>query len=248
MKPEIRICPEIDSLSRAAAKAVFEIATAAVLQSGRFTLALAGGNTPRHLYGMLASEYRDKMPWHSTHLFWSDERNVSKTSPESNFKMAHDSMISKLSIPPQNIHPIPTELESPESAAQTYEEHLRDFFQLENGGLKYPKFDLVLLGLGEDGHTASLFPGDPILNEKEKQVAAVNASSKYKTQERITLTLRVINSAENVFFIVSGGKKKEVAKTILDGSEDSREKYPAAMVQPKDALVWFLDAEAAGEH
>lgn len=245
MKPEIRVYPDIDSLSRAAAEAVFEISKAAVARSGRFTLALAGGNTPMHLYELLASEFRDKMPWNSTHLFWGDERFIPKTSPESNFKMANDSMISRLFLPSQNIHPISTELESPEDSANTYEEHLREFFQLEKAEQKYPKFDLVLLGLGDDGHTASIFAGDSILNEKKKWVAAVNVPPKYKTKERITLTLPVINSAKNVFFIVACKGKTEIVNKILADTKSAKNQYPAAMVQPKGELVWFLDSDAA---
>lgn len=246
VKPEIRSYPDVDSLNKAAAESIVDTARAAIGEKGRFTLALSGGSTPRALYSLLASGYADQIPWASVHLFWGDERYVPKDHPESNYKTAYQTLISRLPIPPQNLHPIPIELETPEKTAASYEGRLREFFQIPKTGETSTTFDLVLLGIGEDGHTASLFSGDPVLAERGRWVAAVRAPPTYQTRQRITLTLSAINKAENVFFVVSGAAKKAVVKQILEDREVAGRLYPAAMVRPKGRVVWFLDAEAAG--
>lgn len=240
IEQDIRKFPDLESLSRAAAEAIFETACEAVSMKGCFSLALAGGNTPRITYRILADEYSDKIPWSSTHLFWGDERYVPKNHPDSNYTMAYQTLISKLPIPAQNIHPIPTEMENPGKVAVSYEKLLRGFFQNTKAD---SVFDLILLGMGDDGHTASLFPGDPVLEEKEKWVNAVFAPPIYKTCQRITFTLPLINSAENVFFLVSGAKKKGVLKSIIEESDVAIKKYPAAMIRPKCKKIWFVDKE-----
>lgn len=242
VRPKVRFYPNLDKASRAVAENLVVMAQAVVREKGRFTLVLAGGNTPRHLYTLLASAYSDRIPWSSIHLFWSDERYVPKTHPNSNFAMVFDTLISKVSIPSQNVHRILTETESPEKAAATYEELLREFFPDE----ATHTFDLTLLGMGEDGHTASLFPNTPVLEERERWVSVVTASPTARSHTRITLTLPVINKANSVFFLVSGVRKMVVVKSILKDYEAASRLYPAAMVHPAGRLVWFVaDSKAA---
>jgi 6-phosphogluconolactonase len=244
VKPLIKIFPDLDSLSKAAAAGIKRISKSAIQDNGRFALALSGGRTPNVLYSLLADEYQGQIDWDVTHIFWGDERFVAKDHPESNFKMADEAMISRLSIPRKNIHPISTEHTSPEAAARAYERELCGFFNIadrERSG--YKTFDLVLLGVGEDGHTASLFPGDHSSEESNRLVEAVKAPPPYKTRQRITLTLLALNSAKDVYFLVSGSKKRDVLKSIL--SEPSVEVYPAAMVRPRGKVIWFLDEEVS---
>ncbi|MFQ5975235.1 MAG: 6-phosphogluconolactonase [Candidatus Hydrothermarchaeales archaeon] len=241
VKPEIKEFQNLDSLSIAAAEEIVETAREAVSEKGRFSLVLAGGNTPSTLYRLLATEYADRMPWSSTHLFWGDERYVSKDHPESNYKMAYQTLISKLSIPIQNVHPIPTEMGNAERDATSYEEELRGFFSASKRG-EHNAFDLILLGVGEDGHTASLFPENPVLEEKQKWVASILAPPIYKTQQRITITLPIINKAKKVFFLVSGNNKRKVVKAVLEDQDTSGKLYPAGLIRPKGELVWFLSS------
>jgi len=241
MKLDVYVFPDIEALSRQAARLIIEAAEKGVKRKGFFTLALSGGNTPQRLYTLLAEEYRNLMPWHLTYLFWGDERNVPRDSLESNYHLAYETLISKIPIPAKNIHPVPTSPGNPEAAASEYENKIKKIFKARG----VTSFDLVLLGLGMDGHTASLFPGDPILNEKEKWVAAVNAPPSYQTIERITLSLPAINNADQAIFMVTGSGKKDVVKTILSGSAEEGGNFPAALVQPKEELKWLLDADAS---
>ncbi|MFV2040824.1 MAG: 6-phosphogluconolactonase [Candidatus Hydrothermarchaeales archaeon] len=247
MKPDVRVYPDLEALSRGAAELVIDAAKTCVRRKGFFTLVLSGGATPKRLYTLLGEEYRDQMPWHSTHIFWGDERNTPQTSLESNYRMAYETLISKAPIPVENIHSVPTTPGNPESAAQAYEKIIGDFFQTKSVDAGGASFDFVLLGLGSDGHTASLFPGDPILDEKSRWVCAVHAPPTYQTRERITLTLPAINSADQAVFMVSGSGKKEIVKTILNDPARVRKKLPAAMIQPKEELKWLLDTIAAEE-
>ncbi len=221
------------------------------------TIALAGGKTPERLYQNLARPpFHARMPWPKIHFFWGDERCVSFDHPDSNFGMAFRTMISKSPVPPQNVHPMPGDMLFPNKAAATYEKILRGFFNpspLGDGqgatptqGSRYPSFDLILLGLGKDGHTASLFPGDGILEEENRWVAAVNNPRGSPPVPRITLTLPVINRAKTVIFLVSGVEKRDVIRSILDDSEWAGRFYPAAMVRPEGKVLWFLDEDAAG--
>lgn len=208
----------------------------AVSDRGRFSLVLAGGGTPQLLYTLLATEYRDAIPWDKVHLFWGDERFVLHDDPESNFKMVMDTLISKVPIPVNNIHPIPTEIETPRGAARKYGMQLKRFLG------RVGTFDVVLLGIGSDGHTASLFPGDPVLKEKKKRAAAVEAPEGYTTKDRITLTLPVINAARNIFVLAGGKGKGEVLKAIVEDQEEAGEHYPAALV--KGNVEWYVDEDA----
>ncbi len=220
-------------------------------------MALAGGNTPKVLYQNLAQPPFDKrMPWSRIHFFWGDERCVSRDHPDSNFGMAFRAMISRAPVPSQNIHPAPTEISPPEKAAEAYEKHLREFFgsSVEGDGRQAtaaensqcPAFDLILLGIGKDGHTASLFPGDKALKEKRRWVAAVDKPRGSPPVSRVTLTLPVMNRARCVLFLVSGAEKRDVICSILDDPETAGRLYPAAMVRPEGRTLWMLDEGAAG--
>ncbi len=239
MKQTVQVYPDLETMSRKAASLIIELAEPAVRMKGFFTLVLSGGSTPQRLYRLLGEEYMDQMPWERVHLFWGDERNVPKDSSESNFRLAWDAMISKVPIPNQNIHSVPTKPESPAAAATSYEACIRDFFHVKGEDARPPAFDLVLLGLGADGHTASLFPGDPVLSEKKRWVSAVHAPSAYKTGERITLTLPILNCAEEVMFIVSGVEKKGMIKNIINDPAQARKKIPAAMIIPRKKSPGF---------
>jgi len=236
--PEVLVCADIDELARKAADESVRIAGAAIAGSGRFAAALSGGNTPRSLYATLAGPgFRDCISWDGVHLFWGDERAVPADHPDSNYRSAYETLLSKVPIPERNIHRIETEL-GPEKAAAAYEDLLRRFFALSGGAS--PRFDLILLGVGEEGHTASLFPGGGALRE-EKRLAVAAYVDKLKSH-RITLTLPVLNHAANVFFLVSGQSKAKVVKEILG----SHSRLPAAEVQPANGrLLWLLDAPAA---
>lgn len=240
-KPEIIICRDVDELNRDAAAQFIASANAAIARSGRFAVALSGGSTPKALYALLASSsYRDRIDWSRAHLFWGDERCVPPDHPESNFRMVREALLSKIQIPGENIHRMAGEKE-PNEAAADYESELRNFFALGPGHL--PRFDLILLGLGEDGHTASLFPNSAVLNEREHLVAA-SYVEKFQAH-RLTLTLPVINAAAQVIFLVAGQSKSAIIKEIL-GSDSRLCSYPAAKVSPTDGqLKWLIAAEAA---
>jgi len=243
MKAEIRSYPSLLDLSRAAAEFITGLAEVAAREGDNFTLVLSGGKTPRLLYELLAqAPYSSKIDWKQTHLFWGDERCLPPDHTDSNFAMAFQTLISRISIPSKNVHRIPAETEPPEAAAKQYEQTLREFFPpaRENEMTSnFPSFDLVLLGLGEDGHTASLFPGDAALEYQTSWVAAVDGFGASPAVPRITLTLPVINRAKCVLFLASGSEKREVLTAILDNPETTD--YPAARVQPAGRLLWFID-------
>ncbi len=240
VKPEVRAFDTLRNASRALAVRIAETARIAVVEHGRFTMALPGGKTPELLYSLLASDYADKIEWNSIHLFWGDERYVSQEHPDSNFRMAYKSWISKVPIPPQNVHRIQTEEVTPEKAAESYERLLIEFF---NASKEIPArtFDVMLLGLGADGHTASLFPGSPALSEKGRWVVPADAPASFFPQKRITLTLPLINSSREVIFLALGGEKRSVIRAVLEEPEKSRRAYPAAMVRARERLLWCVD-------
>lgn len=242
---QIRRYQDLQELSREAARSILELALERVGERGIFTIVLSGGNTPRMLYEQLAQfPYPEKMPWNRTHLFWGDERCVAPDHPDSNYHMAYEALIAKVDIPAENVHRIPAEMPPPHDAALAYECIMRDFFSQLSCPVQdgvFPSFDLVLLGLGGDGHTASLFPGDPVLEGKERWVAAVNAPDYMSPRERITLTLPVINRASCVLFLVSGSGKKEILDTIHNDPQNASRIYPAALVQPAGQLIWYTD-------
>lgn len=240
VKPEVRAFDTLRDASRALAERIVETANAAVKEQGRLTMALSGGKTPELLYSLLASEYADKIEWNSIHLFWGDERYVSQEHPDSNFRMAHQTWISKVPIPLQNVHRIQTEEETPEKAAESYERILIEFFNASNE-MTDSTFDVMLLGLGTDGHTASLFPGSPALAEKRRWVVSADAPPAVFPKKRITLTLPLINNSREVIFLALGGEKRSVVRTIFEEPEEAVKIYPAAMVRARERLLWYVD-------
>ena len=242
-KPEIRSYPSLPELSRAAAEFICDLAEARIKEKNIFTLVLSGGSTPRLLYEELARQAISKrIDWQKTHIFWGDERYLPPDHPDSNYRLAFQTLVSKVDIPPANLHQILTEGRSANGAAEAYEKTLRHFFRPSAGSEEHtylPSFDLVLLGLGEDGHTASLFPGDAALEEKYRWVVTVDGASASPPVPRITLTLPVLNKAECVIFLVSGSDKKEVFAEIINNPGTAA--YPAARVRPSGRLLWFID-------
>ena len=234
------IYSNIAELSEAAAHKLVELSREAITARGRFLLALSGGNTPRMLYEVLARNYRETIDWQHVHLFWGDERYVPAESPESNFRLVKESLLDRITIPAENIYPIPTTYPDPWEAARAYSEDLASVF-----GEAVPSFDLILLGLGGDGHTASLFPG--MTFGKEDASVVTVTESPVQPRIRISLTMNTINAARNIFFLVSGSEKAEILQAVLE-SQDQREPiYPAARVKPKGNLTWFVDENAAAK-
>jgi len=239
--PEIRVLADLEALSRSAAELVQQLARQSVSERGQFSLALAGGATPRRLYEILADEpFLSEMPWPKIHLFWGDERCVEPEHLYSNFRLAREVLLDRLDLPPANVHRPPAEL-GPQAAAQAYERDLARFFG--RGGL--PEFDLILLGLGPDGHVLSLFPGHPALWGRRRWVVGVDAPQARPAVDRISLTLPVINRARTVAFLAAGAEKTEVVGQILAG-QAADHGYPAALISPA-RLIWFLDQAAAGQ-
>lgn len=235
----IHIFDNPSQLYQKAAEQIVTIGRGAIAKKGQFALALSGGSTPAGVYAVIAQSFKDQLDWQKVHLFWGDERCVVATHPESNYRMAHENLISKVSIPSGNVHRVASE-EDPLLAAQQYEDDMRDFFGVYGSG--FPEFDLILLGLGDDGHTASLFPESEGLHESERWVCD-NFVKKLKTH-RVTITFPLINHAANVMFIVSGSSKASICHQILEEKKD----YPAQKVQPNSGqLFWFLDNDAGNK-
>lgn len=240
VNPEIRIVEDPGALAEAAAALIAADAAEAVAARGRFTIALAGGATPRETYMRLAQPpWTDAMPWAQTWIFFGDERCVPFDHPESNYRMAHETVLGKVAVPASQIFPMRADADDPEAGAAQYARTLAEVFGLRRGEL--PRFDLVLLGMGIDGHTASLFPGSPAVKEIFRAVAAVHAAAAAIPQ-RLTLTIPVFNAAAHVVFLVAGGEKAKAVKAVLrDGAL-----LPAAMVRPENGrLTWLLDRAAA---
>ena len=233
--------PDPVELFEAAAAEFAGLARDAVARSGRFTVALAGGSTPRSLYSLLASGEYSKLPWNRTFFFWGDERHVPPDHPDSNYRMASEAMLTKIPVPASNIFRVRAENKDADAAARDYEQDIRQFFQLRPG--EFPRFDLVLLGTGPDGHTASLFPGSAALTESSRLVVA-NWVEKFKTY-RITFTFPVLNHAACVIFLVSGPEKAHAVGQVFAAGPDAP---PAERVRPvQGRLLWLLDKAAATE-
>ena len=222
----------------AATERFVEYANQAIAKHGVFSVALAGGNTPRRVYELLASNpHKNLIEWSNVHLFFGDERCVPSDHPDSNYAMVDRALISKIDIPPSNIHRMIGEVD-PEEGAAAYESKLRNFF----GEVAVPRFDLVLLGMGDDGHTASLFPKSASLAEKSRLVVATKAPS---GQGRISLTLSAINSAEHVMFLVTGSGKAQRLAEVFENRPGAN-KLPAQLIVPVNGtLEWLIDREAA---
>jgi 6-phosphogluconolactonase len=243
VNPEIKIFPDADALSSAAAAEFLRSAQEAVRAKGTFNVVLSGGSTPRALYSRLATDpaLRAQVPWEKINFFWGDERHVPPDHPDSNFRMANEAMISRAPISPAQIWRIKGELAEAKDAASDYEQRLRDFFHLTHAQLR--RFDLVLLGMGPDGHTASLFPGTKALHETNRLVVANWIGKLYA--ERITLTAPVLNNAACVMFLVHGEDKAPALKAVLEGPLEP-EQLPAQLIQPSSGkLIWLLDPSAS---
>jgi 6-phosphogluconolactonase len=246
---EVRVYPDLSTLARAAATHFVTLARANTAQGRWFTVALSGGTTPRDVYALLATdEFAPCVDWSYVHIFWGDERCVPPEHPQSNYRMAREALLDHVPIPEDHVHRIPGEME-PTEAALAYERTLRRFFAQhpeETGSIKngaIARFDLILLGLGEDGHTASLFPGTAALHQHTRWVVAqyVQVLGAW----RITLTPPVINAAANATFIIAGANKAERLHQVLHGPYQP-DRLPAQIVRPTAGrLLWLVDAEAA---
>jgi 6-phosphogluconolactonase len=227
----------------AAAEEVIHAASEAVAARGKFTIALSGGSTPKSLFTLLATNARNSLSWDRILFFWSDERHVPPDSPESNYRMAHEALLSKVPVPAGNIFRVPAEDPDAAAAALAYEKTIRNAFAVGNDAI--PVFDLILLGMGPDGHTASLFPETAALSEKSRLVVA-NWVEKLNSN-RITFTLPLLNAARSVTFLVSGTDKAPALHEVLEGNSSGLQ-YPAKLVRPSNGkLIWFVDRAAASQ-
>ena len=238
--PEITIVDTSAAIAEEAARLIFATAQDGVGARGRFTIALAGGGTPRATYERLTQPpYAERMPWSQTWVFFGDERSVGPEHADSNYRMAYEALLSKVAIPPEQVFRVRGEAEDPEEAASEYARRLAEVFRTRRG--ETPRFDLILLGLGVDGHTASLFPGSPAVREVFRSVAAVYSAAA-AIPRRVTFTFPIITAAAQVAFLVAGAEKAKVVKAVLvDGAM-----LPAAMARPTNGrLLWLLDRDAA---
>lgn len=240
--PEIHVLADTSAIAAAAADELVRVARETVKRSGRFTVALAGGSTPKTLYNLLASDpgLRSAVPWDKMLVFFGDERHVGPDHPDSNYKMAWDAMLSKAPLAPEQISRIKGEYEDTEKAAREYEQEIRQHFPLKQG--EFPRFDLILLGMGNEGHTLSLFPGTKALHET-RRIVTRNWVGKLFT-ERITLTAPAANSAANVIFMIAGVDKALALKGVLEGPLEP-EQLPSQMIRPVSGkLLWLVDTAA----
>ena len=250
MPPRLLIFDDYESLSRIAVEMLVYIARTAIAERGLFTLALSGGGTPQRLFEFLARvEYIEQISWPQTFIFWGDERCVPPDQDGSNYKQAYHTFLGKVPLPPENIYRIRGEY-PPEDAADDYTQQLLDFAALYPAapplatGVRFPHFDLVLLGMGSDGHTASLFPGPITERERTSPTLPVTAHYQERPARRVSLTPLVFNAAENIFFLVTGAAKAETLRAVLHGAPDL-ERFPAQRIQPTEGQVtWFVDEEA----
>jgi len=236
---ELRVLPDLESLSLAVAGSLADQIVTTVERQGRCAAVLTGGRTPRRMYELLAERFATAIPWPRVDLFWCDERYVSADDPRSNYGLARLTLLDRIAIPPENVHPMPTHHDDPEEAAREYEALIRGYFQ---PGL--PRFDLMLLGIAANGHVASLFPHHPALAERDRWIVAATVPA--DPPERLTMTFPLINQAAAVAFVVAGPTKAEAVRRALQ-TATSVDDVPAAGVSPESAAVtWWLDAAAAG--
>ncbi len=241
MKPEIRIFQNLEELSQNAARLFTQQAAHAIYERGRFLVALNGGSTPTRLFQLLATDFREKVDWSKTHIFWGDERCVPTHNPESSYGQARDLFLRHVRIPDANVHRVKTELD-PVEAARDYSLTLKQF---ANPPLEWIRFDLVFLGMGEDGHTVSLFPGSPI--DVNESVIPVTADYQGRPAQRVTLTPLVINNAHMVAFMATGEKKAGTLTEVLSDHYDP-ERYPVQRIELKDGkIIWLVDEDAASK-
>lgn len=239
-EPQLIILDDAQSLYVHAAEEIVHFAGEAVCTHGEFSLCLSGGSTPAATYELMAERFRLSVDWKEVQFFWGDERCVPPQDPASNFGMANRTMLSRLGLRPDQIHRIRGE-EPPEQAARDYEEELRSCFGLDEG--EFPRFNLMLLGLGDNVHTASLFPGIPALHERERIAVAVEVEA--PQPHRVTLTAPAINNSARVMFLVAGASKADAVKAALEGPRDP-DRFPAQLVAPDNGeVIWLLDRAAA---
>ena len=242
MPPDIQILDEDGSLDRVAAETITTLAQDAVAERGECHLVLSGGGTPSPVYDLMSqSSYQERFPWAHTHVYWGDERNVPADDPGSNYGQAQKLLLGKVPVQAAYVHRIKGEL-SPLEAVADYRRQLQD---LGNDEMQWPIFDVVMLGMGDDGHTASLFPGiiDPL--EDKSAVMAVQADYEDRPANRVTLTPLVFNTARTIIFLVKGGQKAEAVASILSGPEDKKQ-WPIHRIRPANGKVlWLMDKAAA---
>ncbi|RPJ25564.1 MAG: 6-phosphogluconolactonase [Chloroflexi bacterium] len=243
MKPEIRIFNNLEALSQAAATLFIEQAAQSIAERKRFLVALNGGSTPIRLFQLLAADFREKVDWSRVHIFWGDERCVPPEESGSSYGQAREVLLSRVPIPEANIQRIKGEL-GPVEASKDYSLTLKGF---ASPPLEWPRFDLVYLGLGEDGHTASLFPGSPV--EGSEPTMPVTAHYQDRPANRVTLTPLVFNSARVIAFMATGEKKADIFAEVLSGTRTRNpERYPAQRIKPTDGqLIWLVDEAAASK-
>lgn len=240
LKPAVgtlRIYDDIAALSRGAADFICEMAER---KKGQFLVALSGGNTPKPIYELLANEpVASRLPWDRVQWIFGDERFVAPTSPDSNYRMARETFLSHVPVPAQNVHPVQTEGLTLDEAASRYEAMLKKLYGADTLRIDKPLLDLTLLGLGPDGHTASLLPGQPVLQEQKRWVAPVPHG---RPQERVSLTYPALDSSRVVAFLVAGEEKRDILDRVLSGAAD----VPASHIRPLGEVLWFVDKAAAG--
>jgi len=244
MQSAVEIFRNAAELAQQAAQLILTQSQLGVARNNLFTIALSGGSTPKRLYELLADptqQFRSQLPWDCIHFFWTDERHVPPDHPDSNYRMVREAMLVRAPVPPTNVHRMLSEKPNASEAANDYESQLRDFFHLPAGEL--PRIDFALLGLGPEGHTASLFPDSEVLQETQRWVAApwIAKLNSY----RLTMTLPVLNNASTVVFLVSGSEKAEILREVLKGEPD---RFPAQRINPTNgALSWLVDENAASK-
>ncbi len=236
--PDIRICPDAASVQQMAAEWIVALARERIAATNHFGMVLAGGSTPQGLYRRLAAApFVDQIAWEQVHILWGDERYVSADDPQSNYRMACDTLLTHVSIPSEQIYPVPTSFADPVRAASVYEVQVQSLLEQGRGQL-----DLVLLGMGPDGHTASLFPHHPALNSPENRLVVAIDQAPKPPPRRISLTFAAINQAAHVLFLVTGADKREALRAVLSGAADPQQ-WPAQTVRPHNGSVtWMVDS------
>jgi 6-phosphogluconolactonase len=243
--PEVRVLSDADAVALLAAQHFVELARASILSRARFTVALSGGTTPRRMYERLAAPpFRDRVDWSRVEVFWGDERGVPPDHPDSNFRMAADALLDLVPIPRARIHRIRGERADLGSAARDYQVEIARAFQVYERG-RPPSFDLLLLGMGNDGHTASLFPGSDALREQSRWTLDVEGTK--PPPHRVTFTVPILNRAREIRFLVAGGDKAARLREVLEGPHEPA-RMPVQLVAPEDGrLIWLVDEAAASE-
>lgn len=237
MKPSVEVLPDKAALIERSLAVVVDRLEAAIAARGQCTIALSGGGTPQPLYEALAQQ---SLPWDKVHVFWGDERYVPADHPDSNEGMARQAWLDHVPLPPENIHPMPTDEADPAVAAAKHAAHLQDFFGAAPG--EFPQFDVILLGIGDDGHTASLFPHTQALQVCDRLVTVGNKDG----QPRITFTVPLLNCARSVVFLVAGASKQTALAHIFAPTDDDN-LYPARLIRPQGECLWLLDGAAGAK-